>query len=124
MLASFYPTSIHLSSKGCYSYTNILFTLSCFPYQVVQSWILSIQMHVHYDLIYFPFKISHLIISYKDDIRTYVSLSISWIWGRMGTNWGPTSSFLIKKEYFSSETYVRKPYKIGFGNKTSVRIRT
>ncbi|WP_337078868.1 hypothetical protein, partial [Bacillus subtilis] len=44
-------------------------------------------------------------------------------WGQMGTNWGPTSSFLIKKEYFQSETYVRKPYKIGFENKTSVRIR-
>ncbi|MCY8921887.1 hypothetical protein [Bacillus atrophaeus] len=41
----------------------------------------------------------------------------------MGTNWGPTSSFLIKKEYFSSEAYVGKPYKIGFENKTSVRIR-
>lgn len=35
-------------------------------------------------------------------------------WGQMGTNWGPTSSFLIKKEHFSSEAYVRKPYKIGF----------
>ncbi len=22
------------------------------------------------------------------------------LWGQVGTNWGPTSSFLIKKEYF------------------------
>lgn len=45
-------------------------------------------------------------------------------WGQMGTNWGPTCSFLVKTEDFLSETFVRKPYKIRFRNKTSVRVRT
>lgn len=43
---------------------------------------------------------------------------------KMGTNWGPTCSFLVKTEDFLSETLVSKPYKIRFLNKTSVRVRT
>ncbi|AGZ55904.1 hypothetical protein BACIH_1172 [Bacillus amyloliquefaciens] len=41
----------------------------------------------------------------------------------MGTNWGPTCSFLAKTEDFLSERTISKPYKIRFQNKTSVRIR-
>ncbi|MCP1534153.1 hypothetical protein J2Y79_003008 [Bacillus velezensis] len=35
-------------------------------------------------------------------------------WGQMGTNWGPTCSFLAITEEFLSETFVSKPYKIRF----------